>query len=167
MQNTEEISCLQQRKQNSKWEKTVNGKRKANVDFSLFPKYMWMCKNAGMKRCDMVNGFLQWVLFRQAGSWAGDQNTHIALRNTPAPNRVNHCNVFVMYSKRKGIFSYRVFITIKILLECLTGSIFASRNDEKTLWAHLQQKKSWCHKVIFISWATTATIWIQWSLENL
>lgn len=33
--------------------------------------------------------------------------------------------------KRKGIFSYRAFLTIKILLECLTGNIFISRNDEK------------------------------------
>lgn len=33
--------------------------------------------------------------------------------------------------KRKGIFSYRVFLTIKILLECLTGNIFILRNDEK------------------------------------
>lgn len=33
--------------------------------------------------------------------------------------------------KRKGIFSYRAFLTIKILLECLTGNIFILRNDEK------------------------------------
>lgn len=46
----------------------MNGRKKVNVNFSLFSKYMWMYKYSGIKRYDMVNGFLQQALFRQTGS---------------------------------------------------------------------------------------------------
>ena len=58
IENTTDFMSLANR-QNSKWEKIVNGRKKVNVNFSLFSKYMWMYKYSGIKRYDMVNGFLQ------------------------------------------------------------------------------------------------------------
>lgn len=123
------------------WEKTVNENGESMWIFNCFLSVCGCACMLAWKDVIWWIDFFQWVLFKHAGSWAGNRSTHIALGDTPAPSLVNHCNVFVMYCilKKKGIFSYTV--TIKILLECLIGNIFASRNDEKNLWAYLQQKK--------------------------